>query len=262
MIEQEKIVDFRKQLVSAEKEKKPIPPISERIDLNIKDAYKIQHEVVNYKADQGGTIVGKKIGLTNKKMQNAFGIDQPDYGRILDDMVIREGSPISISELIQPRIEVEIAFLLKEEVEGPGVTSPKVLKCTEGIIPSFEVIDSRIEDWNIEIQDTIADNASGARLIMGSTLSKTDGVDLKRIGVVVRKNGEIIETAAGAGVLGNPTYSVAWLANKLGEYDETLKSGEIILSGSMISPIGIENGDVFQAEFGQDLGTVSAYVKD
>ena len=261
MIDEGKIVEFARELVVAEEERKPIDPITERAELSIEDAYKIQLEIIEMKKRRGEKVIGKKIGLTSKRMQQALGLYQPDYGHIIDKMIIGDGSPISLSELIQPKIEVEIAFILKEELTGPGATAAGVLRCTMGLLPAFEVIDSRIKDWKIKIQDTIADNASIGRVILGSPLSNVYGIDLRSVGVVVRKNGEVIETAAGAAVSGNPVESVAWLVNKLSEHDVHLKAGEIVLSGSLIAPIEIKEGDVIQAEFGCGLGTITTYVR-
>jgi len=260
MIDEEKIVEFAQELVAAEDERKPIDPITERAELSIEDAYKIQLEIIKMKTGRGEKVVGKKIGLTSKRMQQAIGVYQPDFGHITDKMIIAEGYPIPLSELIQPKIEVEIAFILKDDLIGPGVTAAEVLRCTMGFLPAFEVIDSRIKGWKIKIQDTIADNASIGRVILGSPLSNLYGIDLRSVGVVVRKNGEVIETAAGAAVLGNPLESVAWLANKLSEHGVNPSAGEIVLSGSLIAPIEIKLGDVIQAEFGCGLGTVITHV--
>jgi len=261
MVDQRKIVEFARELIKAEDERKPVDPLTERAELSIEDAYKIQLEIVEIKKRRGEKVIGKKIGLTSRRIQQALGVYQPDYGHIMDKLVLREGSPIFLSELIQPKIEVEIAFIFKDDLNGPGVTAAEVLRCTGGFLPAFEVIDSRIKDWKIKIQDTIADNASIGRVIWGSPLSSVYGVDLRNVGVVVRKNGEVVETAAGAAVLGNPAESVAWLANRLSEYGVGLKRGEIVISGSLIGAIGLEEEDVIQADFGDGLGSVTAYVR-
>jgi len=261
MIDKGEIAKFARELVVAEDERKPIDPITERAELSIEDAYKIQLEVVEMKKRRGEKVIGKKIGLTSKRMQQALGVYQPDYGHIIDKLIIGEGCPILLSELIQPKIEVEIVFILKEDLTGPGVTAAKVLACTMGLLPAFEVIDSRIKDWKIKIQDTIADNASIGRVILGSPLSNVYGIDLRSVGVVVRKNGEVIDTAAGAAVLGNPVESVAWLANKLSEHGVRLNAGEIVLSGSLIAATDIREGDVIQAAFGCGLGSVTTCVR-
>jgi len=175
-------------------------------------------------------------------------------------MIIGKDYPISLSELIQPKIEVEIAYILKDDLTGPGATVAEVFRCTTGFLPAFEVIDSRIKGWKIKIQDIIADNGSIGRVILGSPLSNLYRIDLRSVGVVVRKNGKVIETAAGAAVLGNPVESVVWLANKLSERGMHPNAGEIVLSGSLIAPIEIKVGDVIQAEFGCGLGAAITYV--
>jgi 2-keto-4-pentenoate hydratase len=262
MITDEEILDFANELVDAEEKVRPIEPLTERAELSIEDAYRIQLEVIRIKEEMGQKVVGKKIGLTSKRMQKAFGVTQPDYGHITDRMMVDEGSPILLSELIQPKIEVEIGFVLEEELEGPGITSLDVLRCTAGVLPTFEVIDSRIRDWKISIADSIADNASIGRVVAGGILTDVNVLDLRTVGVVVRKNGEIFETAAGAEVLGNPAQSVAWLANKLSEYGIALDAGELIISGSVISPIEVQEGDVIQAEFGSGMGSVVTYFRE
>lgn len=262
MLKENLIEKYSQELLNAEDNQTPIDPLTEREDLGIKDAYSIQHVVRKMKKERGEVVVGKKIGLTNDRIQDAFDIDRPDFGQIMDALIIEEGEPIRLSELIQPKIEVELGFVLDEDLKGPGVTTPEVIRATKGVIPTFEVIDSRVEDWNIEIEDTIADNASCGRVIPGSTMTGIEGLNLSTIGVVLRKNGEVIETAAGASVLGNPAKSVAWLANKLAEFDEELNEGELILSGSMISPIEIGEGDVIQAEFGSYIGSLTAFIRE
>lgn len=262
MITDEEIRDFANELVVAEENVQPIEPLTERAELSIEDAYRIQLEVMRIKEEMGQKMVGKKIGLTSKRMQKAFGVTQPDYGHITDRMMVDEGSPILLSELIQPKIEVEIGFVLYEGLVGPGVTSLDVLRCTAGVLPTFEVIDSRIKDWKISIADSIADNASIGRVVAGGILTNVSLLDLRTVGVVVRKNGEIFETAAGAEVLGNPAQSVAWLVNKLSEYGIALNAGELIISGSVISPIEVREGDVIQAEFGSGMGSVVTYFRE
>jgi 2-keto-4-pentenoate hydratase len=250
-------MECARELVKAEDERKPIDPVTERIEVSIEDAYQIQLEIVEIKKHRGEKVIGKKIGLTSKRIQQAFGVHQPDYGHILDKLIAREGLPIAISEFIQPKIEAEMAFILANRLIGPGVTAAEVLRCTSGVLPVFEIIDSRIKDWKIKIQDTIADNASIGRVILGSPISAVYGVDLRTAGVVIRKNGEVVETAAGAAVLGNPAESVAWLVNKLAEYNVALEKGELVISGSLIAPINIGEGDIIQADFGSGLGSVT-----
>ncbi len=259
MLDERIIEELAGELIKAEEERKPVEPITERYpEITTDDAYKIQLKVVKIKEERGEKIVGKKIGLTSKQMQELLGVYEPDYGHIMDVMMRFEGDFIDTSNLIQPRVEAEIAFILKESLEGPGVTVGEVLKATEGVMPAIEVIDSRVRDWKIKIQDTVADNASIGRVILGGRITPVENLDLRLIGMVFKKNGRIISTSAGAAVLGNPAQAVAWLTNKLAEYGVKLKAGEIVLSGSLISAVDVKSGDFIEAEFDR-LGTVSAY---
>jgi len=257
-MEESLIKSLALELLRAEDEAKPVEPISERYpEISVEDAYRIQLEIVRRKIERGEKVVGKKIGLTSRAMMEMLGVDQPDYGHITDRMVVLENDSIDTSKLIAPKVEAEIAFLLKEDLEGPGVTPARVIQATEGVFPALEIIDSRIKDWRIKIFDTVADNAGIARLVLGSKMTRIENIDLRLIGLVMRKNGEIVATAAGAAVLGNPVDSVAWLANKLSEFGVSLKRGEIILSGSLIRAFDVKPGDSVIAEFDR-LGSVSA----
>jgi 2-keto-4-pentenoate hydratase len=245
------------QLLDAERTCQPIDPITEKFkDLSYQDVYSVQLRSIRKKVQSGAVVVGKKIGLTSKGMQAQFHIDEPDYGIIVDKAVFREGKPFPTKQLILPRIEAEIAFLLRDTLKGPGITLANVLKATEGVIPAFEVIDSRIRDWKITVKDSIADNASNAAVILGGKITPISDIDLRLTGLVLEKNGEMIATAAGAEVLGNPAQSVAWLANKLSEYDIALQSGEFIMSGSLTRAANVEPGSFFRATFDR-LGPVS-----
>ncbi|GAV22988.1 2-keto-4-pentenoate hydratase [Carboxydothermus pertinax] len=230
-------------------------------DITIRDAYQVQLINVDKKKALGHKVVGKKIGLTSRAMQQMLGVHEPDYGHVTDDMIGDEEVAISRSKLLQPKIEAEIAFVLKDRLVGPGVTLTKVLQATAGVIPVFEIIDSRIKDWKIKIQDTIADNASSAMVVLGSKLIPIDQVNLKYVGLVLEKNGEIIDTAAGAAVLGHPALAVAWLANKLSEFGIALEPGEIILSGSFTKAYEVTGNDHFVASFGP-LGSVKVKFTD
>jgi len=256
---QDTIEKISQQLLKAERSCQPIEAISDRFtDLSYDDVYAIQLKTIDTKVKSGAVIVGKKIGLTSQAMQQQFNIKEPDYGIIVDSEVFREGQSIASKSLIIPRIEAEIAFLLRDDLQGPGVTVANVLDATEGVMPAFEILDSRFKDWKITVKDSIADNASNAAVILAGKLSPLlPDIDLRLTGLVVEKNGAVIATAAGAAVLGNPAESVAWLANKLHEYGITLRKGEIIMSGSLITAMNIEPGSFFRATFDR-LGSVSA----
>ncbi|MEM4514159.1 MAG: fumarylacetoacetate hydrolase family protein [Ignisphaera sp.] len=244
-------------LYKAQQTKDPIDPITEMYpSITVEEAYKIQLINIDKKTRKGEKIIGKKIGLTSKSMQRLFGVNEPDYGHLTDTMYVDDHGSISLSELIQPKIEAEIAFILKDDLKGPGVTIVDVLKAVEGVVPALEVIDSRIKNWKIKIQDTVADNASAAKFVVGSKISKITDIDLRTVGMVFEINGDIVATASGAAVMGNPLIAVAWLANKLAQYNTYLKAGEIILSGSLIAAVEIRPGDYVKATFDR-LGDVS-----
>jgi len=238
-------------LLSAELSRKPIAPLTESDrGITVDEAYRVQLLMMDMKKSSGQVVVGKKIGITSRAMQVMLGVSEPDYGHILDGMVVAEGEMIRTADLIQPRVEGEIAFILKEDLEGPGVTLADVIRCSEGVIPALEVIDSRIMDWKIKLPDTVADNASSARIVLGGKITPVLGLDLRTVGMVLEKNGEIAATAAGAAVLGHPAQAVAWLANKLATYRIPLAKGEVILSGSLTAAVPVAAGDFIRADFG------------
>ncbi|MBV7503677.1 fumarylacetoacetate hydrolase family protein [Bacillus sp. sid0103] len=249
-------------LMEAENEKKPIAPLTSSIEeISVDEAYQIQLLQIQNKVDNGAVIVGKKIGLTSKVMQEMFNVNEPDYGHILNDMVYHDGDTISLDRFIQPKIEFEIAFVLKKELKGPGVTLNDVIEATDYIVPALEIIDSRIRDWQINFEDTVVDNGSSAGAIIGKKTAKIDELDLAIIGMNVYKNNEFLDSGVGAAVMGHPAQAVAWLANALGNYGISLNAGEVILSGALSKAIVIEDGDSFTAEFEQ-LGAVSATFKN
>ena len=256
-LSKEQIWQISSELIESEKICVPIVALTDRFkEVAYEDAYAIQLKTFETKVNSGAVIVGKKIGLTSRAMQDQFDIREPDYGMIVDQMVAREGAPLPMSSLILPRIEPEIAFLLKSDLQGPGINAANVLDATEGVLPAFEVIDSRFKDWKITVKDSIADNASAATMILGGRLTPIKDLDLRLIGLVLEKNGEVISTGAGAAVLGNPAESVAWLANKLAEFGITLKKGEFVMSGSLVKAAPVEAGASFRATFDR-LGSVS-----
>ena len=183
-------------------------------------------------------------------------MDQPDFGHILDTMMVPDGAAVPRADLIYPRVEAEISFVLAEDLKGPGVTVPRVLAATKYVMPALEIVDSRIVDWRIKLEDTISDNASSCRMVVGGRGMPVDGLDLRHLGMVLEKNGEIANTGAGAEVLGNPAQAVAWLANKLAEFDVILKAGEVILPGALTASVTVQAGDAVRATF-DHLGSVS-----
>ncbi len=251
----------RKELADAlywaEKRREPIEPLTERYpELTVADAYAIQAEVIARKVREGARVVGKKIGLTSPAMQQMLGVDQPDYGYLLDWMEVADGGRIELGHLIQPRIEGEIAFVLRRDLVGPEVEVEEVLEATEYVVPALEVIDSRIRDWRIRLADTIADNASSGVFVLGKQRWGVSGLDLATVQMVLRCNGKDVLQGVGSAVLGHPARAVAWLARALSAFGERLRAGEVILSGSLGAARPVTSGDLIEADF-QQLGTVS-----
>jgi len=245
------------ELIDAENHQYSIAPLTERYsELTISDAYQIQLEVIGKKLIEGNEVIGKKVGLTSKAMQQMLGVDEPDYGHLLDDMKIADGAKVKIAKFISPKVEAEIGFILEHDLVGPNVNYLDVLMATKYVVPTIEIIDSRISDWKIKLVDTVADNGSSARVVVGKKLSPIEGIDLRTQGMVLYKNDELVATGSGAAALGHPAQAVAWLANKLHEFGITLKAGELILPGALSGAIAVNQGDKIGADFGP-LGTVS-----
>lgn len=238
-------------LYNAMVNKTPLAPLTDQHNLSLDDAYHISLAFLQKRLDAGEKIIGKKIGLTSLAVQTMLGVDQPDFGYLTDAMAFSQGEEMPISsQLMQPKAEGEIAFILKKDLLGPGITNAQVLAATECVIPCFEVVDSRVKDWKIKIQDTIADNASCGLFVLGDQAVSPRSVDLRTCGMVVEKNGKIISTGAGAAALGSPVNCVTWLANKLGEFGIPLKAGEVILSGSLVPLEPVVAGDFMQVSIG------------
>ena len=251
------IQTYGDELYQALISRKPVDPLTDREPaITIEDAYQIQLRMVQRRIDAGETIVGKKIGVTSKVVMDMLKVTQPDFGQMTSGMVFNEGEAIRTDTMIAPRAEAEVAFMLKSDLQGPGVTAADVLRATECVMPCFEIVDSRIRDWKIKIQDTVADNASCGVLTLGGQRKSPRQVDLALAGMVLEKNGEIISTSTGASVQGSPVNAVAWLANTLGRLGIGLKAGEVILSGSQSPLIPVVAGDSLVCSVG-GLGSTS-----
>jgi 2-oxopent-4-enoate/cis-2-oxohex-4-enoate hydratase len=252
-MEQQKIQLYGDELYTALRECRMVDPLTEREpDITIEDAYAISSYLLSCRLADGERLIGKKIGVTSAAVQNMLGVDQPDFGYLTDHMVVEEGGVLSISKLmIQPRAEGEIAFVLKKDLDGPGITTADVLQATDFIVPCFEIVDSRIRDWQIHIQDTVADNASCGYFTLGQMAVNPRKIDLSTCGMVVELNGQVISTGAGAAALGSsPVTCVTWLANTLGRLGTSLKAGEVILSGSLVPLQPIKPGDCMAVSIG------------
>jgi 2-oxopent-4-enoate/cis-2-oxohex-4-enoate hydratase len=228
-----------------------VDPLTTRYpELTIEDAYAIQQRLNSRRLAAGERIIGKKIGVTSQVVMNMLGVNQPDFGLLTDAMVYNEGEAIPAARLIQPKAEGEIAFLLKRDLCGPGVTAADVLAATEGVMACFEIVDSRIRDWKIKIQDTVADNASCGVFVLGDRIVDPRDVDLHTCGMVLEKNGDVVVTGAGAATMGSPLTAVAWLANTLGRMGVTLRAGEVILSGALGAMVPVTHGDSLRVTIG------------
>lgn len=225
-------------------------------EITVEDAYAVQQQMIARRLADGERIVGKKIGVTSRAVMNMLGVYQPDFGMLTDRMIVNEGEAIDAATLIQPKAEGEIAFLLKKDLMGPGVGIADVLAATECVMPCFEIVDSRIRDWKIKIQDTVADNASCGVFVLGDRAVDPRRIDLSTCGMVMEKNGDIVATGAGAAALGSPLNAVAWLANTLGRLGIGLKAGEIVLSGALAAMSPAAKGDNFRVSIG-GLGSCS-----
>jgi len=244
---------YAQELYQALRQCQVIDPLTDRENsISIEDAYAISSALLELRQADGERVVGKKIGVTSAAVQNMLNVHQPDFGYLTDAMVVEEGEPLSLTEkMIQPRAEGEIAFILKDDLEGPGVTASDVLRATDFIVPCFEIVDSRIRDWKIRIQDTVADNASCGYFLMGQDAVDPKHIDLSTCGMVMELNGRVVSTGAGAAALGSsPVSCVVWLANMLGSLGTPLKSGEIILSGSLVPLQPVKPGDYMSVNIG------------
>ena len=244
------------RLIEAEADKKPVQQFSRTYpEMTLNDAYRIQDYWAEAKIAKGARVVGHKIGLTSRAMQMASRITEPDYGRILDDALFRNEARIPAGRFIKPRLEVELAFIMGEDLEGPGVHIYDVMRATELIAPALEIIDYRTEVPRA-IVDTIADNAAFGAIVVGGRPVRPFDVDVRWVGATLAQNGIIEESGVSAAVMGHPAAGVAWLVNKLHAVGAKLEKGQIVLSGSFTRPVDIASGDVIHADYGQ-LGQVS-----
>lgn len=244
-------------LEEAERAAAPLPPLIGRFPgLDVDDAYAIQMINIARRTAAGRRIVGHKVGLTAKVMQEMLGVNEPDYGHLLDDMVVEDCGQVAAASLCAPRVEVEVGFVLRSPLEGPGCTAADVVAATARLLPTIEIIDSRIAEWRITLCDTIADNASSARVVFGAGGTDPTEVDLTAIGAELFIDGVLKATGSSDAVLGNPANAVAWSANKLAEHGQRLEAGHFVIPGSCTKAVDVAAGDSVEARFA-GLGSVS-----
>ncbi|WP_029527748.1 fumarylacetoacetate hydrolase family protein [Polaromonas glacialis] len=252
------------ELFDALRERRTLTPLTSRhTDISVDDAYRISLRFLARREAAGERVIGKKIGVTSKPVQDMLGVFQPDFGFLTDAMQFADGSTVSLkkSGLIQPRAEGEIAFMLKSDLQGPGVTRGDVLAATEWVAPCFEIVDSRIDDWKIKIQDTVADNASCGVFVVGTQHTDPRALDLAAASMQMWKNDAPAGSGLGSAVQGHPAEAVAWLANTLGAFGIPFKAGELILSGSLAPLVPAVSGDRFTMQI-EGLGGCSIAFSD
>ncbi|GAA0497431.1 2-oxo-hept-4-ene-1,7-dioate hydratase [Pigmentiphaga daeguensis] len=263
MISETRIAELAAELHQAEKNRSQVGHFSKRFpDMTIEDGYAVSRAWVRTKIQEGRVVRGHKIGLTSRAMQLSSQIDEPDYGTLLDDMFFHDGTDIPAERFIAPRIEVELGFILGRPLRGPGVTLFDVMAATDYVVPAVEIIDARIEQFDRDtraprkVVDTISDNAANAGIVTGGRPVRPDAVDLRWVGALLYKNGVIEESGIAAAVLNHPGNGIAWLANKLAPWGESLQAGQIVLAGSFTRPVPARPGDAFHADYGP-LGSIA-----
>jgi 2-keto-4-pentenoate hydratase len=251
------VVELADRLWRAEVDRTPIDPITEsRPDLTLTDAYAIQAFNVRRRVEAGRAIRGCRLGRTSQPRQEILGVTEPDFGMLIDDMFVEDGDEVLFESLLQPRVVVEIAFVLARDLAGPGVTIADALTAIGGVLPAIEIVDSRISDWRVQLADTVADNASAGRVVLGSRIIAATTVDLRLAGMLLFRNGSPVESGAGAAALGNPVRCLTWLANRLLPPQRGLRRGDIVLSGPLHRLVPVRPNDVYEVEFAH-LGTVT-----
>ena len=246
------------RLAAAWRSREACDPVRALVEpLGLDGAYAVQKRALADRLAEGSRVVGCKIGLTAASVQKQLGVDQPDYGLLLDDMEYGDGAEIPVSRLIQPKVEAEIAFVLDRDLDGPSVTLPEVMRAVAYAVPAIEVVDSRVRDWKISVFDTIADNASSGLYVLGGVARKIDALDLRLCGMSLENRGEPVSTGCGAACLGNPLNALAWLARRMAELQQPLRAGQVVLSGALGPMVPMTPGEVYEARI-SGLGSVSA----
>ena len=253
-------MDYKKyadMLYEAERDRRQIDRLTDlEPGMTVADAYRIQLHNANRRLSDGEKLIGMKIGLTSSGMQKLLNVDKPDFGHLFSNMLIEEGHTVDTSSLIQPKVEGELTFCIGRELKGPGITAADVFTATDYVTPSIEIVDSRIKDWKIKLQDTIADNGSSARFVLGGRMRPVGKVDMRLTGMTLEKNGELVNSGTAAEVWGSPAAAVACLANMLSEYEMALPAGSLVMAGAFTAALEAHAGDVFTASF-TNMGAVT-----
>lgn len=262
MMDDKQIKELAVYLTTGEAEKKELKRVTANLkpDLTVQEAYLVQQEIVSMKLANGCKVVGPKMGLTSKVKMDQMGVNEPIYGYVFDYMLVNSGGELSLRDFIHPKVEAEIAFVIGNDIEGPGIIGAQVLANTEAVMPALEIIDSRYESFDFTLPDVIADNASAAKVVLGTSLVDPKKLELDLIGTTLSINGQLKDLGAGAAVLGHPANAVAMLANMLSRKNEKIRKGDIILSGALTGATLIKAGDVVSGKF-DGLGEVTFTVK-
>ena len=257
-VEPKVIQDVAARLRQAAESGKPIPPIRETLERGgVAAAYAVQQVNTDHALKQGRRLVGRKIGLTSKSVQKQLGVDSPDFGMLFADMALYDGEEVAMNRLMQPKVEAEIAFVLERDLIRPGATLADVVSAIAYALPAVEIVGSRIENWNIKLLDTIADNASSGLFVLGTQPRKLEQIDLRLCGMAMERRGEPVSFGAGVACLGNPLNAALWLARTMVEVGSPLKAGDLIMSGALGPMVGASAGDVIDTRI-NGVGTVRA----
>jgi len=249
-----------KALYEARRTRVPIAPFTDaEPHLTLADGYSIQQALVPMLLDDGDEIVGYKVGLTSVAMQKLIGVDSPDFGPVLGSTRYGNGDEVPVSRYIAPKMEAEISFVMGERLSGPDVTVEQARAAIRGAVASIEIVDSRVAGWRVRLADTVADLASNGAFVASDDVVPIAGIDTRLVGMVLSRNGEVIDTGAGAAALGDPVAVVAWLANVLGDRGIALEPGHLVMTGALHAAVPMAAGDTFRAEFDR-LGTVEARI--
>ncbi len=246
------------KLVAAQNSRTPIPPVREMLPADAIDlAYAAQEINTERRLKEGRRLVGRKIGLTSLAVQRQLGVDQPDYGMLFDDMAVPDGWDVADDQLIQPKVEAEIAFVIGRDLDGDKLTTVDILRAVEFALPAIEIVDSRIADWKIGILDAIADNASSGLYVLGASPKKLDGLELRLCGMIMEQGGDEVSVGAGAACLGDPLSATLWLAKTMARVGRPLKAGDTVMSGALGPMVTVKRGEVYEARI-SGLGSVRA----